>query len=119
MIITSVANSTSGTVVAAVVRSATTFGSRLRGLIFVPSLPLGHALWISPCKSVHSCFMRFPIDVIFVDHENTVVGLATNLRPWNFSRIFRSAAGALEVPAGTIAASNTKIGDTLKFSQVQ
>lgn len=115
----SVTNVANGATLAHDVRCATTFGARLRGLMFAAELPRRQGVWISPCKSVHSCFMRFPIDVIFVDHENTVVGLVTNLRPWNFSHIFRSAKGALEVPAGTIAASNTKIGDALKFSKVQ
>ncbi|HSL93506.1 MAG TPA: DUF192 domain-containing protein [Bacillota bacterium] len=110
-----IVNATSGTVVAHEVHSATSFASRLRGLIFVRSLPLGHALWISPCTSVHSCFMRFPIDVIFVDADNIVVGLSNNLTPWRFSRIFRSADGALEVPTGTIAASNTRTGHVLEF----
>ncbi|MGI6358025.1 MAG: DUF192 domain-containing protein [Bacillota bacterium] len=93
---------------------AATFWQRWRGLMGRASLPEGSGLLISPCRSVHTMHMRFPIDVIFLDRAWTVVGLEPSLRPWRFSRNYPSAWFAIELPAGTIQASGTEIGHRLQ-----
>jgi len=58
--------------------------------------------------------MRFPIDVIFLDGKNRVVGLKHNLKPFRMAGAWR-AVRALELPAGTIAATETSAGDSVVF----
>jgi uncharacterized protein len=77
--------------------------SRARGLMFRPGLAPGHGLALRPCSSVHMFFMRFPLDVVFVDGEGRVVRILAGIRPWRASGIVRGAKTAIELPAGTAA----------------
>jgi len=70
-------------------------------------------MWEQP--RIHMLFMKFPIDVIFIDRANTVVGLCPNIRPFQFSPFFPRAHSAIETPAGTIAASQTQMGDSIQI----
>lgn len=89
---------------------------RLRGLLGRRTFLPGEALWIEPCRSVHTFFMRFAIDVLFLDGEGRVVEAIRELRPYRATRFFRRAVGVLELPAGTIAASGTEPGDRIDLS---
>lgn len=89
--------------------------SRMKGLLGRDELPAGEALVITPCNSVHTFGMRFPIDVIFLDKRNKVVGCARNLQPNRLSRMVFSARSVLEAPAGTIDRTSTKIGDDVEI----
>ena len=60
-------------------------------------------------------FMRYPIDVIFLDAEGRVVGLREHLRPWRMTRLYRGARRALELPAGTIAEAGVETGHRLRI----
>lgn len=78
-------------------------------------LPTGHGILITPCSSIHMFFMRFPIDVVFLDKEDRAVKIVNAIKPW------RTAMGgggkkALELPAGTAASTGTQPGDHLEFS---
>jgi len=75
----------------------------------------GSGLIIVPCNSIHMFFMRFPLDIIFIDKSDTVVFLIENIKPWRFSRIVRKAHSVIELPAGIIHESRTEIGDILKI----
>ncbi|MFZ2957770.1 MAG: DUF192 domain-containing protein [Candidatus Ozemobacteraceae bacterium] len=91
---------------------ADTFWSRLRGLMFRSELPQGEGLMIEDCNSIHMMFMRFPIDALFLDASNTVVGVYHHLRPWiGLSGWHRSAVRVLELPAGTLARFSVAPGD--------
>src|SRR5437763_16535808 len=72
--------------------------SRMRGLLGRSQLPVGEGLFLKPCGSVHMFFMRFPIDVVFLDRELSVVGVVSCLRPWRMAGR-RGAMSALEHPA--------------------
>ena len=112
-----IVNTTRGTVIASRAECARSFLARLRGLMFRASLPEGGGLIIDPNNSVHTFWMRFPIDVIFVDRQNRVVGVVPAMPP---NRPYAGARGAkrtIELPTGSIAASNTQIGDTLEFRE--
>lgn len=87
------------------------FHRRLLGLMFRRELSEGEGLWIEPCQSVHTHFMRFPIDVVFVDRQETVVHVIPAMQPWRFSPTIRQAAAVLELPAG--AARRTAPGDRI------
>jgi hypothetical protein len=103
------------TVLAERAEVATSFWSRLKGLMGRQSLLPGSGLVIEPNNSVHTFWMRFPIDVIFVDRAGVVVGLREGMPP---NRPFAGALRAhrtLELPAGTIARSGTQRSDQLAF----
>lgn len=71
---------------------------------------------MKPCQSVHTFFMRFPIDVIFVDSKNSVIKTYHNLKPWRMSGFFFSACFCIELPTGTLTNTNTQVGDHLIVS---
>jgi uncharacterized membrane protein (UPF0127 family) len=97
------------------VRTASTFLSRLVGLLGTAAIAEGEGLWIVPCRSVHTLGMRYPIDVAFLDARGVVVGILEGLPPNRVGRVFRDARGALELRAGTLAATGTAPGDRLEF----
>lgn len=112
-----VLNTTRGAALAERCGEARSFLARGRGLMGRPTLAPGEGLLIDPCSSVHSFFMRFPIDVVFADKAHRVVGLAAAMPP---NRPYAGAWRAryvVELPAGTIAATGTQVGDTLALER--
>lgn len=101
-------------VISSQVEEAKTFKTRLLGLMFRPSLEAGHGLWLEPCCQIHMFFMRFAIDVIFVDASGLIIGVLENFKPWRISPIFWGARVALELPAGTLR-GQVKKGDRLEI----
>jgi uncharacterized protein len=85
---------------------------RMRGLLGRRSLPAGEGLLLRPAPSIHTAFMRFPIDVIFLDRNLRVVKLVEHLRPWR-SAAARGARAALELAAGEAAVRGIEVGDRL------
>jgi hypothetical protein len=79
---------------------ARTIWTRTRGLLGRPPLGPGVGLWIEPCQGVHTCFMSFPIDVVFVDREGTILAVREGMRSWRFTRIYGQARAVLELAAG-------------------
>lgn len=100
--------------VASNARLANSFFLRLRGLLGSSPLQSGEGMYLIPCNAIHMFFMTFAIDAIFLDKENNVVGLEENLQPWKLSASYKNARGCLELPPGTIASTNTKLGDKLE-----
>lgn len=90
--------------------------SRMKGLLGRKALAPSEALVIRPCNSVHMLFMAFPIDVIFANQNNEVVGLVSGLRPFQFSAIYFKAKYAIELPVSTIKITKTQIGDKLQIA---
>jgi len=107
-------NATRGAALATELEIARSFAARSKGLLGRRVMPPGSGMLIDPCSSVHTWFMRFPIDVIFVDGKNRVVGLRRNLKPWRMAWSWRGTK-TIELPAGTIAATNTQVGDIVSF----
>jgi uncharacterized membrane protein (UPF0127 family) len=108
-------NATRGTELATNARRASTYWSRLIGLLGRPGLPAGEALVIDPCSSVHTVFMRFTIDVVFADKNGLVLKTVPRLKPFRASGLLRGSTVAIELPEGTIERSATAIGDQLTF----
>jgi len=96
-------NLTRNTAVAAGAKKADTFSSRLFGLIFWPAVEEEEGLWLSPCAMIHTCFMRFPIDAVFMDENLKVLRVVENLKPWRFSPWVWGAKSVLELRAGRSA----------------
>lgn len=111
-------NVTRQTQVAAEVDVADNYFKRLLGLMGKPGLPPQRGLWIVPCKDIHSCFMRFEFDALFVDKANRVVHMEQRMKPWRISKFVKASHAVLELPPGTIEATGTQIGDQLELKQV-
>jgi len=89
---------------------------RMKGLLGRDELPKGEALWIKPCMSIHTFFMRFPIDIVFLNKDNCVVATIKNLQPNRLTRLYPKASSVLELPAGAIEATDTKVGDKIEIT---
>lgn len=90
--------------------------ARMRGLLGRDGLDPGGGMLLDSAPSVHMFFMRFPIDVVFLDRNWTVVGIRHGLRPWQVAGA-RRAVAALELPAGTAAAKGIVEGDVLVLDE--
>lgn len=91
--------------------------TRLKGLIGVKQLAPGFGLLIRPCNGVHCMFMSIPIDVLYVDKEDRVIGLDEAMQPWRMGKLYRGGRYVIELPAGTIAATGTQVGDQLRVNE--
>ncbi len=97
---------------------ANTSEKRRQGLLKRTGLASGEGLWITPCEAVHCFFMKFTIDVLFLNRKKQVVKARRSLKPWRISGALR-AHSVLELPEGTIAATGTAAGDELVFEEVK
>jgi uncharacterized membrane protein (UPF0127 family) len=84
----------------------------MRGLLGRDTLAPGEGLLIRPASSIHTFFMRFAIDAVFVDRAGTVVKVVSGLRPWRCAAA-RRASAVLELAAGEAAARGVQVGDRL------
>jgi uncharacterized protein len=109
--------SDSGKVVCERCEVAETSFSRMRGLLGRSSLQPDGGMLIDGAGSVHMFFMRFPIDVVFLSRDRTVVGVRHRLAPWRIAAA-RHAVAALELPAGRAAEAGVEKGDRLVFEDV-
>ena len=110
-------SSRGGAILADRAAEATGFLERLVGLMGRKHLAFGEGLHIVPCNSIHTFFMRIPIDALFLDAGGTVVRLFGALPPWRVTGLYWNARSVLELPAGTAAASGTAEGDRLRFER--
>ncbi|MBI2646353.1 MAG: DUF192 domain-containing protein [Deltaproteobacteria bacterium] len=96
---------------------ARTVWARLKGLLGRPALSPNEALVLSPCSSIHTFFMRFPIDAIFIDSCGKVLHLYSHLKPNRMSGLHWRAKEVIEVPSGTIEQWKVQVGDILKCEE--
>ena len=96
-------------------RVADTFWLRLRGLLGVSSLPKEEGLILIGEKSIHTFFMKIPIDVLYVDKNYKVVRADPNMIPYRLGPFVYQSAYVVEMPVGTITNTATKVGDQLNF----
>jgi len=108
-----IVNSTRKTNLSEKAEMANTPLARMKGLLGRDALLENEALIIKPCNSVHTFFMRFAIDAVFLSKDNIVVGLLQNLKPYRLSPIYFNAFLVIELPPGVIKASSTQINDKI------
>jgi hypothetical protein len=114
-------NETRGTVLAGEVEVAASLWGRFRGLMGRRSLSAGRALWLPGTNGIHMFFMRFAIDAVFLgrptpDGTRPVLSVHRRVRPWvGMVPLVRHAAGVLELPTGSIDASGTRPGDSVRL----
>ena len=108
-----VENATRETTVAATCRVAGSIRERILGLHLLPQLAAGEGLLLPGATTIDTTFMRYPIDLVFLDRSGRVRRVVDSLAPWRM--VVRSSGGrdCLELPAGAAAASGTVAGDQL------
>lgn len=89
------------------------FFERFRGLMFTQSIPDSYGLLIRPCNQIHMMNMKFPLDVIYLSGDGTVLHIDENIRPWKIGKTVKQAVGVLEINAGSCARLGLETGDKL------
>jgi uncharacterized membrane protein (UPF0127 family) len=111
-----VLNQTRNTLLATRMEVADSSAKRNKGLLGRESLAPGEGLWIRPCESVHTFWMRFPIDLVYIDRKYRIMKLVSAVPAWRLSACL-TAHSVLELPSGTIRATQSECGDTIEFSE--
>lgn len=96
---------------------ADTLVTRLIGLMFKKSLVGAEGLLLNPCNSIHTFFMRYSLDIVFINSENKVVKIIREIKPWRMTWIYFRAKKTLELPAGKLP-YDLKEGDLLEVKNV-
>lgn len=94
---------------------ADSFWGRLRGLLGKKKLDCGEGMLLKPCRQIHTWFMSFPIDVLFLDEKGRIVDLLPTLAPWRISPFVKGCHQVLELPAGTIEKFSLKKGERVEI----
>ena len=110
-------NLTRNAVLGEAVDVADTSEKRRTGLLKHTGLAPGEGLWIKPCESVHTFFMKFAIDLVYIDKQQKVRKARKAVPPWRLSACL-SAHSILELPAGTIERTGTQAGDELSIEKL-
>ena len=109
-----VRNQSRGTLLGDKIGEASTGAARRKGLLGRAGLAEGEGLWIVPCESVHTFFMRFPIDVMYLSRDLKVKKVRHAVAPWRLSACL-TAHSLIELPAGTLQRTETHKGDRIVF----
>lgn len=96
-------------------REANNFWLRLRGLLGVTALQSGEGLILVGEKSIHTLFMKIPIDVVYADKHLKVIRTDVNMVPYRLGPLVLQSAYVVEMPVGTIVSTATEVGDQLKI----
>ncbi len=96
------------------VEVASSGAARRKGLLGRSGLAEGEGLWIVPCESVHTFFMRFPIDLVYLDRRGSVRKVRNSVGPWRLSACL-TAHSIIELPAGTVRTTRTQRGDIVEL----
>ena len=107
---------TTGKTVVARLTIADSFWSRFAGLQLRRPLPSAAGLLLVPCNSVHTCFVRFPLDVVFLDHGGSVLAVRRSLRPWRLAWGPKKSHAVLEMAAGS---TEVQVGETLRLEPTE
>ncbi|MFT9848256.1 DUF192 domain-containing protein [Aneurinibacillus sp. REN35] len=111
-------NRTKNTVLADRVQEAISKREKTIGLLRHSTLPAGHGLLIPECTSVHTFFMKFAIDVVFIDEHGCVIKQYENVVPFRIARANKAAKSVIELPAYTLRRTNTEVDDRLELISV-
>ena len=111
-----VVNQTKNTSLITKGRLADSFWLRLNGLLGSKPLQSGEGLVLAGEKSIHTLFMGFPIDVVYVDRQHQVIRSTANMVPYRLGPFVAQSKYVLEMPVGTIQQSRTEVGDQLVFN---
>jgi uncharacterized protein len=108
---------TSNTVISENLAVADTFFKRLKGLMFTKELPVQDALHIIPCNEIHTFFMNYSIDVLYLDKDMNIVHIDEDMVPGKIGKMIKNAISVIELPGGRIKAAGLKPGQAVEFVQ--
>lgn len=113
-------NRTRGTTLCQFIEDAGGLAGQSRGLLGRDRLDPGHGMLFvrgrfEPFMWMHMFFMRFAIDIVFLDRNDTVIRISHALQPWRVSAVVFGASRALELEAGAAVRSDTRVGDSIAF----
>lgn len=89
------------------------FLERFQGLMFTQSIPDSYGLLIRPCNQIHMMNMKFPLDVIYLSEDGTILHIDEDIHPWKIGKTVKKAVGVVEVNSGTCARLGLETGDKL------
>lgn len=104
-------------IIAQEVKQASSFYDRLIGLMFKNEMQGYDGLLLEPCKSIHNFFVRFSIDVLFLDKNNKIVAIIHSFKPWRITKFYFKAQKVLELKSGTLF-KEIKVGDQIEVQSV-
>jgi uncharacterized protein len=107
-------NKTNNINIASDVKKAENLQDRLFGLIPRSTMAESEGLILNPCSSIHTCFMKFAIDAVFLDKNMKVIAIVDSMKPWRFSAWYISAKSVLELKAG-VAFGKISKGDEIEI----
>ena len=113
----SIRNAKRDAVLAERARLASSYVDRFFGLMGRRAIEEGGGLFLTHSASIHSFFMRFRFDAIFVDRDDRVTKVVPSMRPWWLAFGGRGAKDVIELPAGTAARTHTQPGDRLEYGE--
>lgn len=96
------------------IKMANTMWMRMKGLMFSHDLGGNNGLLITPCSSIHTFFMNYELDIIFLSRENEVIKIIRGMRPWRITGFYFQAKKVLELMGGTLP-PNISQGDKLEL----
>ena len=110
---THIVNLSRGTSIADHVEIASSFWRRAFGLMGCHGLPNGYGLIIRPANSIHTFFVFTALDLLYLDRDNRVLRIVSDLKPWRVGPVVRRSKWVLELPAGTVARTAMQPGDII------
>lgn len=110
-----ITNSFTQEIIASEVKLANTFLSRFKGLLGASPLSSQQGLLISPCQQVHTHFMGYPIEVVFLDKNMHVIDIILEMKPWKISKFYKNAYYVLELQANNAIKIN--VADKLAIAK--
>lgn len=109
-------NSSKNNLIADDVKAAQNFFTRSFGLLLRKSLSDNEGLIIKPCCSIHTFFMKFPIDVLFINKNNEIIALYENVKPYRILPIHLNSYYVIELSSGSVSEKNVEKGDLITIS---
>ena len=108
-------NNTENNIIAENIIVADSFLKRLKGLMFTKQLSSQSGMLIHPCNSIHTYFMNYTIDVLYLDINNIIIAIDEDMKPGKVGRIVKSATTVVELNSGKVKETNTKVGQAVEF----
>lgn len=108
-------NKETNTIISLNLQIADTYFKRLKGLMFTKELSAQNSLQIIPCKEIHTFFMNYNIDVLYLDSNNKIISIDENLKPCKIGKLVINAKYIIELPDGKIKENDIKVGQTVSF----
>ncbi len=106
-------NQSKNNVICSEVEIASSFFARAQGLLGTKKLSPNKTLWIHRCNNIHTFFMNYAIDCVFVDHKLKVCAVAENVHPWRIVLPKWKARSVFEMSAGLAKSAQIEVGDQL------